>query len=109
MTPPRTDHDTPAAAERALGITWEDPPARSRGRASLPWRTFAMVLRRKPGVWARVHTYPSTSGALSSARRQAAGAYPDCPPDEYEFKAVQNPDGKKGSALYGRYLGDVRG
>jgi hypothetical protein len=95
---------TPVEAERALGIVWQDPPKKTSRGLLLPWRTYALVLRRKPGVWARLHTFDKKQSASSQATKARRGDIPDWPADDFELRGIVSDDGT-GSVLYGRYIG----
>lgn len=55
-------------------IRWEEPPARSHGRA-YDWAAIGAALKAKPGQWALAVVCPNTATAGSTARYVRAGAY----------------------------------
>lgn len=75
-------------------LVWEDPPARGRPLLADEVRSDVEELRRNPGRWAKVRTYPAPSSA-AACRPCLIAAYPDI-----EWRASRTADG--GSAIYGR-------
>lgn len=99
-TPP-----TPAQEQLEAGMRWEDPPPRRNGAAvSLPWESWARMLRRNPERWARLRDYERPAGAANTRDSPLRRRY--LPKERYEVRAVRT---ETSSILYARYIGDEDG
>lgn len=96
----------PADATGVDGIEWGDPPPANRaGRISFEPEVLA-ALKARPGTWAKVHTYPSASGAYTVKRKLKAGDHRQLAAGEWEAESRNTgTKAKPSSALWLRYIG----
>ncbi len=86
-------------------MRWKNPPSPSYNRSGTggrpkKWASELEPLRKRPGKWALIGTYPTERQAQSTARYcvRASGVKPG------QYEAVS-----RGSEVYARYLGSNNG